>query len=130
MGVPSMSARLLVASRRLLPPFLSWLDRRHAAWMASEVRAWLILRRTIAARDYAAIHAALDTWVLRVPGPDPRRDPEVSEALASLGFAKYARDGADDAAGWRKLERTLAALRRRATAKARPSVLPPLNPGT
>lgn len=130
LGAIAALGLFLLARRRLLPRVLAWLARRHAAWMASEVRAWRILRRTLAARDHAALYAALDAWVLRIPGPDPRRDPDLSEAIARLGVAKYARQGEVNPAGWRELERTLAARRRRVREKSGPPVLPPLNPGT
>ena len=121
-------ALLVSALRRLAPWLTTWVHRRRADWLASETRAWRVLRRAMAARDHARFRPALDTWVSRLPGVDPRGDPRVSAALAALGAARYGTATGGEAAGWRKLAGILTEWRRATRNKTPAAILPPLNP--
>lgn len=121
-------ALLVAAVRRLTSPVTSWLRRRHTHWLASEARAWQALRHAVTARDHGALRTALETWALRVRGPDPRRDPRLSVALTTLGAARYGRGRSGEGAGWKAVSRTLTDLRNEARRKPETVTLPPLNP--
>ena len=118
--------------RRVTPPALRFVRERWTTWLASEVRAYAALRRTIRRRDYTGLHPALDSWAAKVAPPDPRKDPRLVEALTRLGAGRYGngRAGAPSDA-WRALGQAVADARhaRRATT-AGGDALPPLNPGT
>jgi hypothetical protein len=122
-----LSAKTL---RHLVPYLAAGFRRRRARWIASEQFAWRSLQRAIGARDYAAVRPALDVWADRVTGSDPRREPRLSNALASLGAARYGAGGHSGGQDWRKLDRLLRELRQSQTQRQPRAVLPPLNPRT
>ncbi|MGI1661962.1 hypothetical protein ACRDNQ_06960 [Palleronia sp. KMU-117] len=128
----AFAALLALCLRLVLPSLRRRVAARRAARLASESHAWRALAHVVARRDHATLHPALDLWAARTEGRDPRRDPDVQKALATLGRARYGSGNEpttspDDA--WRALDGALRAVRRPANAGAHISALPPLNPG-
>ena len=116
--------------RRLAPKLRAGLARRRARVLASEAYAWRQLRQVLNAGGPAGLRQALDTWAARVDGADPRRDPEVRQALLSLGAAEYRGAGSPSTrpTALAALDRALRAARRRRRNPRRARGLPPLNP--
>lgn len=128
LGVAALGA--LAFLRWALPPLRRWGRQRRDAWLASERHAYRRLRKTIAKRDYAGLHPALDAWAGRVLESDPRLDPRLHQALLDLGVVRYGRnDAADTESAWRALDSALAAAHRSSTAgSTTAATLPRLNP--
>jgi hypothetical protein len=95
----------------------------------SEAYAYGRVRRTARSRDYAALLLALDVWAEKIPGPDPRKNPELREAVIAVGAVRYSKIATADGSGsWRKLYNCLADVRRASKAGIHAkAVLPPLN---
>lgn len=123
-------ALALKTLRRLLPYLADQVGQLRARWTASEWYAWRVLQRAVSSRNYAAVRPALDVWADRVKGSDPRRDPRLSNALASLGAARYSAGGRTGGHDWRELDRLLRELRQPQTQQQSRAALPPLNPRT
>jgi hypothetical protein len=116
--------------RRLIPPLVRFARERREAWLASEARAYALLRRAIGRRDYAALFPALDAWADKVSSPDPRKNPRLVEALTRLGATRYGTaESPASADSWRLLSETLAEARRASReTTVGAGALPPLNP--
>ncbi len=123
---------LAIALRLALPPLRRKLAAHRAAQVASEDHAWRELSETVKRQDLGALYPALDIWAARVNGADPRHDPGVQSALATLGRARYGarmKTEADPRDGWNHLDTALRTARRAETAPTARRALPPLNPG-
>lgn len=118
---------LYAALRRVAPRMRAWAGGQRDSWMQSETRAWHQLRRAVANRDHAALRLALDNWASRLPGADPRRDPHLNTALATLGATRYGVSPISSPKVWHMLGRTLSGLRRDALERPRKWALPPMN---
>ncbi|MEL6204767.1 MAG: hypothetical protein AAFR47_05600 [Pseudomonadota bacterium] len=121
---------VVLSVRRLAPPLRAYAVERRTAWQASEGYAWVALQQSLRTRDAARLRPALDLWAARLPGPDPLCDPRVSDALTTLGAARYGPAEGQASDGWRRLAKVLPDVRRTARRHARPDPLPPLNPGS
>ncbi|MCB1494639.1 MAG: BatD family protein [Bauldia sp.] len=119
-------------ARRLMPPLAHFVRQRREAWLASERRAYAVLRQVIARRDYGALYPALDGWARKVAGSDPRRHPALVKALTGLGAARYGTDRtADPASAWKALAEALPQARSASREEAaEATALPPLNPAS
>ena len=116
--------------RRVTPSLRRWIERRREAHLASEGHAFAVLQRIVSDRDLPHLHRTLDDWARKVEGPDPRRHPELSQAITDLGAARYGRVRGSEASAWHELASTLPKARRSSagTGGIR-EALPPLNPG-
>lgn len=114
---------------RIVRPLRRWLRARREARLASESHAYAVLRRVVSRKDHARLYPALDDWVSRVAGPDPRRDLRIAGPLMRIGAARYGRSGPGDTdAAWRALLAALPEARRAARPAGTHARLPPLNP--
>lgn len=95
----------------------------------TEASTFRALENAVRAQDLGLTYAALDAWAALLPGDDPRRNTELSAALATIGAARYGTTSIPVAAAWQDLSRALS--KARASAKRRVDRafgLPPLNP--
>lgn len=117
------------AARRAYPPLARWLEARRTRRLASEAHAYAELRRAVSRRDHAGLRPALDLWAERMPGPDPRRDRRLIDALTALGAAYFGPAAPTSAdAAWRALADALPAMRdARGSKPEAPDTLPLLN---
>lgn len=122
-------AVLVAVGRRVARPLAGWLERRRAAWRASEAHAYAALRRVLRNEDHAALRPALDRWASRIAGGDPRQEPAVQAAVLRLGAIRYGQGDGDPAAAWRALADAVASARKAARRRGEQRAsLPPLNP--
>jgi hypothetical protein len=126
--IAALGALLLL--RWIWPALLRWVRGRRADWHASERYAYARLRRIVAARDYTALHPALDAWSERVDAADPRLDPRLLQALFDLGAGRYQRDASTNSeSAWRAFDNALVGICRDVQAGSPTTAeLPPLNP--
>lgn len=118
----------VLAVRRATPAVRRRLSAWHAQRLASEGYAWGRLKSAVARRDTATLYGALELWVDRIGGRDPRRRSNVEAALVGIGAARYGSAAAGEDGSWRALSRALAAARHDALHRPESSALPPLNP--
>lgn len=108
-----------------------WRNRRQAAWLASEKKAWRDMQQAVAVQDLAATRVAYDIWCARLPVPTSERDAAVKAALVALGRAQFQSGGRGGGkADWQALGVHLKDLRITARYHQRESAadLPQLNP--
>ena len=95
----------------------------------TEASSFRALENAVRVQDLGLTYAALDAWAAFLPGDDPRRNPTLSAALATIGAARYGTMSKPAASAWQDLSRELS--KARASAKRTvntASTVPPLNP--
>ncbi len=120
---------LAMLLRWLIPLLLDLLRDRRRRRLESERHAFGIVEKAARDRDLSRLLSSLDLWAEKAPGPDPRLDPRLRQALTVIGAARFgASPSTPDAAAWRRLRVILGEVRRDALRKEEAVALPPLNP--
>ncbi|MDW3223877.1 MAG: hypothetical protein R8G34_13490 [Paracoccaceae bacterium] len=108
-----------------------WLRRkqvRRDTYLASEEFAQDRLQDAIAKRDLSACLIALALWEARNPSVRPRGNLAIQSALTALGSARYGKEQASDANGWKQLQAALRSFLNDTQIAPSNSALAPLNP--
>lgn len=117
---------------RLRPQLAAWYRLRFDAYFASETFAFKQATTALRARNFGETQRAVGLWSSRLRPLAGAQDAGLSDALAGLGAALYAKGASPSPGQWslalRALQDARRARRAARSAAVTASALPPLNP--
>lgn len=105
---------VMALGKRLVPPVRAWIGRRREARLESEAHAAEQVRVALADNDLSALFPALVGWTERLPASSDPAEAAFSDALATLGAARFGTkpDGSGSTGLWSDLTKRFEAVRR------------------